>query len=87
MRHACMWEPRKGLSAGTIEAAVNDRPSAAAGARDGARGSVPGETVRIVRFNVKPDQRVDFERFPAIHACCAGAARSARPVNCASRGI
>ena len=41
---------------------ISESPSAPAGSPE-PRRSAPGQRVRVVRFNVKPDLRFEFERF------------------------
>ena len=46
-----------------IRASLNSAPSPVSGTARVTRRTQPGETVRVVRFNVKPDERESFERF------------------------
>jgi uncharacterized protein (TIGR02246 family) len=46
-----------------IRASLNSAPARVAGNAGMPRRTLPGQTVRVVRFNVKPEERESFERF------------------------
>lgn len=63
-----------------ITAAINDRPKPAASTAAAPRDTAQRDAIRIVRFNVKPDQRAQFERFFREDLMTAAAKRRGVPV-------
>jgi uncharacterized protein (TIGR02246 family) len=64
-----------------IRVSLNSAPSPVPGTTRVTRRTRPGETVRIVRFNVKPDGRESFERFFWESLRPAAAKRAGVPVD------